>query len=98
MTDSIWTQEVIDEGLDRDHHDAILCDEFLNITRTFDPILDDEATAGRVQEIESTRGIHWGDTTRGPLTYREVKTAFNAIEAGAVFCPETLDYDLVGGY
>lgn len=82
MTESIWAQEVADAGIDLDHEDAILADEFRGLTRTFEPILDDAATASRVQEIESTRGIVWGDTLRPPLSGAEVLRAFALIDAG----------------
>jgi len=93
--------------IDRDHLDALLTVDFLALSRSFDPILDDEATASRVQEIESTRGIVWGDTLRPPLSAAEVLRAFALIDAGldpdgdgvvVDFRPVTLDFDLVGGY
>ena len=108
MRESTWAQVLTEDCIDLDHHDAILCDEFLNISRTFGPVLDDEASAARIQEIESDRGIVWGDTLRAPLTGSEVLRAFALIDAGLDpdgdgvividFRPEALDYDLVGGY
>ena len=82
MTESIWADAVRSEGIDRDHDDAIRADEFFGLTRSFAPILDDEASAARIQEVESTRRIVWGDTCRPPLTGAEVLRAFALIDAG----------------
>jgi len=68
--------------IDRAHEDALLTEEWLALSTTLQPIVDDATSAASIIAVETAKGIEWGAPLTQPLSVEKVRAAFAAIERG----------------